>query len=95
MTAESDAEQAVADRLDALALNVLESHAKWLKYSAESIATYAGQVRLQRPFETRMEEALDQAEAAMKAGLVAVELARQRYKSLPMWQPGEQHEEVS
>lgn len=71
------------DALDRIALDGVERHAFWVRYSADSIAEYFSLLVAQRPFELLVEEKMELAEKALTHALEKIKAARERYKSLP------------
>lgn len=73
---------------DAFALDRVRNYANWLSYGARNVAQdaktlvfWARKIETKRPFETRAEESLDNAEKALTDALQSVQEARDFYLS--------------
>lgn len=69
--------------LDSIAIEGIERHARWLKYSSQQIEHFIGMLCAQRPFETVAEDNLARAEEALNHALQSVQKTRAHYQSLP------------
>lgn len=71
------------DQLDKIAFDGVERHCKWLGISSREVVHFIGLLIAQRPFETLVEENMDNAEQSLIDALEKVRAARKHYKSLP------------
>lgn len=74
--------------LDSIAIEGIERHARWLKYSSQQIEHFIGMLCAQRPFETVAEDNLARAEEALNHALQSVQKTRAHYQRLPKEKAG-------
>ena len=65
------------------ALEYVTGHAERISHSAARLANMPGQLQFQEPFKTKMESALEQAEAELLKAIDAVHDKRIKYSKLP------------